>query len=239
MESYATLDETYQLALTARAFVVAPSPILMADNDTGTIRLEAHGYGAADRILFKFTSGGSLTPELSPFVYYSPIVLGGDLFQVADPLTGQPILFSADSRGWAVGVDPVRRLTMHLEDAFSRINQRLGAHATPIKVDPLTGKYPPVLRGLNARMGARSAVTSLQIENPAFRVPLERLFAMAATDGDTNPPGQPGSLLGDYAEGLSVLPAPLDQDTVPNMGPRATNARTAGCARSKWERGTL
>lgn len=237
--SYATLDETYNLALTARAFVVVPSPITMVDSATGTIRLAAHGFGAADRILFSVTSGGALTPELSPFVYYSPIVLGGDLFQVADPITGQPILFSADSRGWAVAVDPVRRLTMHLEDAFARINQRLGAHATPIKPDPLTGKFPSVLVGLNARMAARSAVTSLQIENAAFRIAMDRLFAMAAIDGDTNPPGQKGSLLGDYAEGMPVLPAPIDQNTVPDMGPRAINALVPGVVRSRWERGTL
>ena len=235
--AYATTSDVYAF-LSARAFVVAPSPIVMVDNATGTIRLQAHGLSSADRVLFSVTSGGFITPELSPFVYYSPIVLGGDLFQVDDG-AGQPILFSADSRGWAVAIDPARRLRAHIDDAAARIDQRLGAHATPLKVDPITGKFPTVIIGLNARMAARSAVTSLQVENPAFRIPMDRLLAQAATDGDTDPPGQKGSLLGDYAEGLSILPAPVDQDTVPNMGPRATNARTPGAARSPWERGTL
>lgn len=237
MTAYATPDDVFAF-LSARAFVVAASPILACDIDTGTIRLQAHGLTSADRILFSVTSGGALTPELSTFVYYSPIVLGGDLFQVDDG-TGSPLIFSAESRGWAVKVDPLRRLQKHLDDAAARIDQRLGGNRAPIQVDPVTGLYPTILVGLNARMGARSAVTSLQVENPEFRVPLDRLFAQAATDGDTDPPGKPGSLLGDYADGLSILPKPVDQDSLANMGGRATNACTPGAARSRWERGTL
>jgi hypothetical protein len=245
--AYATADQTYQLALTARAFVVAPSPIQAVDPSTGTIRLTAHGYGAADQILFHVTSGGLLTPELSTFVYYSPIVLGADLFRVAHPITGLPIIFTETSRGWAVGVDPSRRLTLHLADAAARIDQHLTAHSTPILVDPVTGLYPPVLVGLNARMGARSAVTSLQVENPAFREPMDRLFAMAASDGDTNPPAQPGSLLGDWKAGISILPTPVDQNDVADMGPRArargrygASSSACGCGPSvPWERRSL
>jgi hypothetical protein len=226
--AYATLDETYLLALTERAFVVAPSPIQHAtDLATGTIRLTGHGFHGTDRILFSVTSGGVLTPELSTFVYYTPKRLGPDLFQVINPATGLPFVFTVASSGWAVKVDPERRLLMHLEDAASRIDQCLPAHATPIKVDPVTGLYPPVIRGLNARMGARSAVTSLQIENPEFREPMDRLFAMAATDGDTNPPAQPGTLLGDYKAGIPIMPTPTDQTAIAEMGARASYTRAA------------
>lgn len=228
--SYATLDETYNLALSARAFVVAPSPILMVEIDTGKIRLAAHGYGAADLLLFSCTSGGALPPELDAFTYYSPIIVGGDVFQVADPTTGDPIIFSAEPRGWSVAVDPARRLTMHLRDAFGQINNALTAHATPIAVDPTTGLYPPILVGTNARMGARSAVTSLQIENPAFRVPLDRLKASEEQDNAN---------LAAWTMGKSILPTPVDQDVLPNMAGRATNAFTPGAARSAWERRTL
>ena len=232
--AYATVDQTYQLALTARAFVVAPSPIQAVDPNTGTIRLAAHGFGAADQILFQVTSGGLLTPELSAFAYYTPIVLGADLFQVADTVTGLPIVFAQTSRGWSVGVDPSRRLALHLEDAAARINAHLTAHSTPILVDATTGLYPSVLVGLNARMAARSAVTSLQVENPAYREPMDRLFAMAATDGDTDPPAQPGSLLGDWKSGVSILPVPRDQNTLADMGPRARGRLPIG-----WERRRL
>lgn len=224
--TYSTLDELYNLALTARAFEVVPSPIAMVDIYTGKIRLPSHGYGAADLILFSATSGGALPPELDAFTYYSPIIVGGDIFQVNDG-TGQPVIFTAEPRGWAVKVDPVRRVTIHQRDAYGRINLRLGGHAAPIKPDPDTGLYPPVLVGLEARMAARSAVTSLQIENPAYRIPMDRLFASAATDGDTNPPGQPGSILGDFAHGLEIRGA-VDQDTVADMSARARNAFSPG-----------
>lgn len=230
MESYATLDETYNLALSARAFVVAPSPIPMVDLATGKIRLGAHGLGAADLVLFSCTTGGALPPELDAFTYYSPIIVGGDVFQVADPVTGLPIIFTAAPRGWAVKVDPARRLTMHLRDAYARINNALTSLATPVKVDPVTGLYPPILVGTNARMGARGAVTSLQIENAEFRVPLDRLKASEAEDNAN---------LAAWTAGKSILPTPVDQDTIPNMAGRATNKCTAGAIRSRWERGTL
>ncbi len=245
--AYATLDETY-LTLSERAFVVAPSPIQHASElATGKIRLAAHGFHAADRILFSVTTGGLLTPELSVFTYYTPIRLGPDLFQVADPVTGLPIVFTEASRGWSVAVDPERRIAFHLDESASRIDQCLPAHSAPIKVDPVTGKFPLVIRGLNARMAARAAVTSLQVENPAFREPMDRLFAMAASDGDTSPPAQPGSLLGDWKNGMPILPTPTDQNDVADMGPRArargrygVSSSACGCGPSvPWERRSL
>jgi hypothetical protein len=233
--AYVSLDEAYLLSLSERAFVVAASPIQAAELATGTIRLAAHGMHATDRILFSVTTGGTLTPELSTFTYYTPIRVGPDLFRVAHPTTGLPIIFTVASGGWAVAVDTARRFALHIEDAASRIDQCLPAHSTPIKVDPATGLYPFILRGLNARMGARSAVTSLQIDNPAFRVPMDRLFAMAATDGDTDPPAQPGSILGDWKTGVPIMPTPTDQTTTPDMGARASYSRAA----NGWTTGRL
>jgi hypothetical protein len=242
MTSYATLDETYNLALTARAFEVAPSPLVTVEIATGKIRLPAHGYGAADLILFSATSGGSLPAELDAFTYYSPIIIGGDVFKVAHPDTGLPIIFTTTPSGWAVKVDPARRLTLHLRDAFGRINNSLTAHKTPILVDPNTGLYPEILVGTNARMGARGAVTSLQIENPAYRVALDRLKASEAEDNAN---------LVEWKMGKSILPTPTDQNTIADMGPRARNRFSAGSAAgscgcpstgygsSRWERRTL
>lgn len=232
--AYATVAQVYALALSARAFVVAPTPILASDPTTGTIRLAAHGLDVSDRVIFSVTSGGLLTPELSTFAYYELDVLGADLFRVLDPTTSLPIVFSQTGRGWAVAVDPARRLQMHLEDAAARIDQHLTAHSTPILVNATSGLYPSVLVGLSARMAARSAVTSLQVENPAYREPMDRLFAMAATDGDTDPPAQPGSLLGDWKSGMPIMPTPIDQNTIADTGPRARGRWPIG-----WERRTL
>ena len=225
MTAYATIDDVYLLGLTARAFAVAPSQPQAVDLVTGTIRLPAHGLGMADHVTFFVTAGGGLTPELSPFIYYPVAILGGDLFKVLDPVTGTPITFSQASRGWTVSADSVRRLQAHLDDATARINACLPAHATPIATDVLTGAGWGPLRGLCARMAARSAVRSLLVENPVFREPMDRLFASAAFDGDTDPPAQPGSLLGDWKNGMPILPTPIDQTTTPEMGARSSSTR--------------
>jgi hypothetical protein len=225
--AYATLDETYNLALTARAFVVGASKIDSVEIATGKIRLPSHGCTAADLLLFSYTSGGSLPAELDAFTYYSPIIVGGDVFKVAHPTTGLPIVFTTTPSGWAVKVDPARRLTMHLRDAFGRINNCITAHSTPILVDPITGLYPPILVGMNARMAARSCVTSLQIENPQYREALDRLFALEADDEKT---------LAEWKDGKPILPKPTDQtDSVPEMGAMATFARRA----SAWSTGRV
>ncbi len=225
MTSYATLDETYNLALTARAFVVGASKIDACEVDTGKILLPSHGCSSADLLRFSCTSGGSLPPELDAFTYYSPIIVGGDVFQVNDG-SGAPIIFTADPRGWSVIVDPVRRLTMHLRDAFGRINNCITAHETPIKVDPITGLYPPILVGMNARVGARSCVTSLQLENAQYKSALDRLFKLEMSDEST---------LAEWKDGKPILPKPTDQTSTPEMGAVTTFGRRA----SSWSTGRV
>ncbi len=224
--AYATIDEVYQLALSARAFVVGALKIDVVDVDTGTIRLQAHGCSSADRLLFSCTSGGALPPELNAFTYYQPIVLGSDLFQIDDG-AGSPIIFTADPRGWAVAIDPERRLFLHLEDAAGRINECLTAEAPPIKVDPVTGLYPPVLIGINARMAARSCVASLQLENPIYRVALDRLLALETADNE---------MLAAWKAGKPIHPTPTDQ--TPDI---ADNGARAGydLASPEWVTGVL
>lgn len=230
MGAYATRDDVYLLGLSAQAFVVRARPIakvaLDVDAATGTIRLEAHGFSSLDALLFSSTSGGALPEELSAFVYYTPIVLGSDLFQVADPTTGAPIVFTEQGQGWSVGYDPARRLDRHLEDEASVIDEHLSAEAPPIQRDPITGKFPQVLVGLNARMAARSAVTSLQIENPAYRVARDRLDAQEAQDL---------AMLQSWLAGKPINVRPIDQTTVPEMGARASYGRRS----SGWNTGML
>ncbi len=224
--AYATLDETYNLALTARAFVVVASKIESTEIATGKIRLSAHGLAASDLLIFSATSGGSLPAELDAFTYYSPIIVGGDVFKVAHPTTGLPIIFTTTPSGWAVKIDSARRLTMHHLDAFGRINNCITAHATPIKVDPVTGLYPPILIGMEARMAARSCVTSLQLENAEHRKATDRLFALEENDEKT---------LDEWKAGKPILPTPTDQTSVPEMGAVATFARRA----SAWSTGRV
>ncbi len=69
-------------------------------------------------------------------------------------------------------------------------------------MDPVTGSYPHVVIGIVARMAARSAVTSLQIENAAYRVATDRLFAMQAADDQ---------MLTDWKAGKPIQPLAIDQ----------------------------
>ncbi len=233
---YCALDDVFVLALSAQAFVVRPRPFDAVDASTATIRLKAHGMSNADLFTMEAVSGGSLPTSITGFVTYSPIVLSADLFRVALTPNGSPISsWVAAGSGWGVAIDPYRRIQAHIEEAKSRIDECLTAHDPPILPDPITGKYPQVLVGINARMAARAAVTSLQIENAAHRISVERLFAMAAFDGDTDPPAKKGSLLGDWKGGKPIQPRPVDEDNVADNAARAGSSRKA----VNWTTGRL
>ncbi len=212
--AYAVLDDAYAW-LSARAFATRPRPFEGIEISTGTIRLPAHGFSAADRILLAASDGGVLPTGTTAFIYYSPVIVGFDLFQIS----GFPS-FASGGSGWAIGVDPTRRLQIHLDDAAARIDECLTGQDPPLKVDQITGKFPPQVVGLNARMAVRSAVTSLQIDNAAFRVPIDRLMAMAEADGDDGI-AKPGSLLGDWKAGRRVRPEATDQASIPFDSARA------------------
>lgn len=218
--AYADLGDVY-MCLSAQAFALRGRPFEAVDIATGIIRLTAHGLSASDLVRIDVTSGGALPTGVSAFTYYAVVPVGADLFRL-DGFTS----FAAAGSGWSVVVDSARRIEWHLVDEAAQINQRLTAHAPPIVRDVTTGLYPRVLIGLNARRAARAAVTSLQVENAAYRVAVDRLFAQDAEDKD---------LLGEYLKGLPVRPDPTDQTPAPDNGAMAASSRRAVC----WQTGML
>lgn len=229
--AYATRDDVFQLGLTAQAFVARPRPVTAADVDltTGVIRLEAHGLAASDIITTRVTTGGALPTgavSLSAFVAYSPSVVSFDLLRILNPATGLPITsFTTTGSGWAIAVDPLRRIDRHLADKAAIIDDQMTAHLPPFEVDPVTGVYHPVLVGLNARLAAMAAVTSLQFENAAARVAVEQLKAEIERDWAN---------LATYLAGRPIRPLPVDQTDVPDNG-----ARAACGTPIEWQNGYL
>lgn len=209
--AYATRDDVYLLGLSALAFVVRPRPFEAVDTATGNIRLTAHGFTASDLVILSVTGGGSLPTGTSALTTYTPIVVSGDLFR----LTGFTS-YASGGAGWLVGYDTGRRLDLHLEAASAEINEDLTAHQPPVLVDPETGLYPMQLRGLCARMAARAAVTSMQIENPAYRVAVDRLFAREERDD---------AMRAEWRAGKPLHPRPVDSDELANNGARADYSR--------------
>lgn len=208
--TYSTDDDVFTF-LSAQAFVIRPRPFEAVDIATGTIRLTAHGLSSLDSVLLTATSGGSLPTGVSAFQYYPPTVLGADLFR----LVGFNSFASAGS-GWSVSVDPARRLAKHRLDAFARINEHLTAHTPPLDVDPDTGLYPPIIIGLEARMAARAAVTSMQVDNAAYRVAVDRLFAIEEADQ---------KILDAWLAGKPVQPRPVDQSSTIDNAAIAVSGR--------------
>lgn len=218
--AYATRDHVFLLGLSAQAFLVRPRPVVAADVDllTGTFRLKGHGLSTLDLILFENVTGGTLPLELSSFTYYTPIVLGNDLFRVATVQGGStPIapLTTAGS-GWGVSVDPWRRLDMHLEARASEIDECLTAHEPPLQPDPQTGKFPWQVIAMNAEWAALTAVTSLQVENAEARKAVDRLLAKEEQNKLTR---------ADWKAGKPVQPRPTDKNTLPDNAPRAGYGR--------------
>lgn len=228
MGAYCTDDDVFTLGLAAQAFVVRARPVQAADIDgaTGTIRLKAHGLTSADLVTLEVTSGGSLPTGLSAFTAYSPIVVSFDLLQLAETPDGDALTFASGGSGWGLAIDPLRRLRAHALEVSAEIDEHLTAHDVPIQPDPVTGKYPQVLVGLAARMAARAGVNSLQIENPQYKVAVDRLFAREEFDK---------ILLADWKAGKPVQPRPTDGDDVADNGARASSARRPVC----WETGRL
>jgi len=225
---YAVIDDIYELGLAARAFIAYARPFEAVDITTGTIRLKAHGYDPSDIITFEVSSGGQLPSQLSAFAPFYPYVVTSDLFKVCSSPGGSPIApFDVVGSAWAIAIDPIRRLNKHLADTSAIIDEHLTAHEVPIDPDE-NGHYPPVLVGVNARMAARRAVNSLQVENAQYRVAIERLNAFEEFDNE---------MLKDWKAGKPVQPRPK---------PDAQNARldNLAIARSRrpligWRRGTL
>lgn len=231
---YATLDDVYA-ELSAMAFVVAPRVVgaapssLAADfaHASGIIRLPGNGYTADDVLCAVATSGGTLPGGMLALTAYHPLPGAfGDVFRLALTANGTPLTFTSAGTGWGLVIDSARRIRKHLADTAAIIDEHLTAHSAPLKVDPTTGLFPQVVIGVNARMAARKAVTSLQIETPQYRVAVDRLFAIEADDK---------VLLADWKNGKPIYPNPTDQNNLADNRARANGRTAAG-----WgARGTL
>lgn len=225
MPAYCTTDEVFTLGLAAAAFVSRPRVPDAVSANPAVIRLKAHGLTTSDVITFEAVSGGSLPTGLSGFQPYYPVPTSADLLRVATTPNGTPIASWASSgAGWGVCVDPLRRIAAHALEVSAEIDEHLTAHEPPILVDPITGLYPQVLVGLAARMTARAAVTSLQVENAAYRVAVDRLMAREEFDRE---------ILKAWKEGKPIQPRPTDEDDLADNAPRAGYGRpNAGWSRS-------
>lgn len=221
---YAARQDVYDLGLGPQAFASRPRPIgtsgnAAADVDlaTGTIRLRAHGMTAADIFTIEVTSGGSLPTGASAFVLYSPIIISADLFRIA----GLPVPLVSAGSGWAIAVDPERRIDRLCEERSGWIDEHLTAEEPPLRAP-----YPAQVVGLCARLVARYGVVTLALENPAFRAALDRVEAMREADE---------RLLATWLAGKPINPRARDQNSGPDNGALAEATRPP----TRWRTGAL
>ena len=209
MTAYATRQDVYDLGLGAQAFASRPRAVDASrdvDIATGTIRLRAHGLSASDVVSLEVTAGGTLPTAASAFAAYAPIVVTSDLFRLSGLAS-----FAAAGSGWAVTVDPGRRLDAIAEERSRWIDEHLTAECPP-----LVAPFPRQVVGLCARLTARLAVTTLQIDNAAFRSALDRIEALREADEE---------ILKTWLGGKPVNPRPVDQTDSVENGPRAGYGR--------------
>lgn len=208
---YATLDDVFLLGLGAQAFVSRARPVdapAAVNLATGVIRLEAHGLSADDLITARVTSGGTLPTGIVTTAVYGVEVVSFDLLRIT--AAGVPITsYVSAGSGWALAIDPRRRLQRHLLDKWAIINDKLTGHSPELELD--ANGYS-IVTGLNARLAANAAVTSLQFENAVSREAVDRLKYEIDQDWKT---------LESYLAGRPILPRPVDQNSIPD------NAATA------------
>lgn len=201
--SYCTVQNVFDLGLSARAFPAVAMPPESVNEFTATIEIPSHGFTAADIITFRVTDGGRLPTNITAATLYYPIPVSADLFRVALTPGGTPIASWYDAgAGWAVAVDPIRRLQANIDAMAAFIDEHLTAHDPPIQPDPVTGRYPPILVYMNAQLAARRSVTSLMFENAEFRAAADRLFAAEQKDND---------MLESWRKGKPITPRPTDE----------------------------
>lgn len=229
VQAYATRDDVFNLALSAKAFVVRAQPFDGIDVATGIIRLKAHGLSGLDFVTLEVTKGGALpTPAtpfdaLSAFTKYAVQSVEFDFFRLIDIGSGNPITsYDAGGSGWAVAVDLLRRLDRHREASAARIDESLTAHVPPLAVP-----YPIQVVEINARMAARRMLTTLQFDNAAFRVSADELRATAEQDEQQ---------LRIWMSGKPVHPRPID--TTPEVADNAARASSSRVA-IDWHTGEL
>lgn len=226
MALYCALSDVYAV-LSARAFESRPRPVEATDTATGLIRLTAHGTDALDLVAPSAVSGGSLPTGLSAFTLYTPVPYGADLLRLA-PVGGSAITsYASAGSGWSLKVDVERRILRLAAFECARIDESLTAQAPPVEPDPVTGLYPMILVALAARMTARAACVSLQMENPAYRVAVDRLFAQEKSDE---------AMMAAWKAGRPIHPQVTDQTSYGDNSPRAS---TAGGADVSWITGAM
>jgi hypothetical protein len=221
-EAYASRDDVFNLALSAKAFVARATPFDAIDTATGVLRLKAHGLSDDDLVTIEVTSGGALPTGITAFTAYPVQNVAFDYIRLRNPSTLAPITsYVSGGSGWAVAVDLMRRLDMHRRASAARINECLTAHAPP-----LAEPYPVQVVEINARLAARRMLTTLQFDNAQYRLSADELRATAEQDEET---------LRRWLSGKPVHPRPDDETTVADNGARAS----AGRAPINWTTGTL
>lgn len=212
--AYCTRDDVFNLALSARAFIVRAVPFEHIDASTGIIRLSASAFASSDFVTIEKTTGGTMPTGILETVKYpvAPITDSIDLFRLCDPNTLVPIAsYVTGGDGWAIKLDVLRRLDLHIVAAAARIDENLTGH-TP----PLLPPIPMQVVEINARMAARRMITTLQFENPQFRASSEQLIATAEQDEDQ---------LRVWLAGKPINPRPVDEDNIADNGARAGTRR--------------
>ena len=127
---------------------------------------------------------------------------------------------------FAIVVDPEPALSLLLDDATARIEEKLTNNAPPIKVDPETGVYPMILVGICARMAARQAVVALGLQNPQYAAQQKMLLDGAAADD---------LMLATWLAGRRVNVPLFDQTTENENAALAGNSGPS----TSWRTGTL
>lgn len=249
--AYATHADVFALALRAEAFASRARAVESVDIATGVMRLSSHGF-AGGLPLVNFVVVGSAvpgrpsaslpagTPGLSASLVYQPSAYAGsgNLFTVA-PVGGATIASFTDAGTGVFGVesDVLATLDALCIDQSAKVNNKLTAHSPPILVDPDTGLYPEILRGIVARRVAMRARLVLGLANPLYADSFAALERDKADDDRD---------LAAWFEGRGILPTPLDQtEGVADDGARAPGGAAApqwpprGRYGGSWLRGAL
>lgn len=242
--AYNSLQDVYDLGLTAPAFVTVPRVLNGRQGDslafaTGVFTQVAHGLAAGDVVrLILVAQGGSLPGGASSSTIYYVNPINYWQFTLSTSTSGGPVTFTdagttqaAGASAWGVLLDPERRLTRISLMVGGDLDQDLTAHITPIQPDPITGLFPLKLVAIAARMVARRATTGIEYENPAFKAAKERIYAEEKRDDEQRAA---------WRLGQPLYPTPNDQTggAVPQDSMRANNRYTTGLYANGFVRGT-
>lgn len=232
--AYAEPRDVYDIGFSARAFVVVPRPFDpragdMVDAATGTFFLAGHGYADDDVLWFVQTAAGALPTDVDLVSVYYPLPLDSRRFRLAATPGGPALTFIDAGSGWALQIDPERRLRRILLSVSADIDQDLTAHATPLVA--VNGRFPEKVVGVVAREAARRAVASLMFDNAAVRTAKDRVDEKYIEDKEQREA---------WRLGQPISPRPADQTSEPDDAARATNGiATGSIADMSWLTGTL